>query len=194
MNIETRCFEGVRNPVRFKEAPTPSETAEDTAPRQAPAFQWQRFDPQNPADRAPLLASAVTILEDGRQSPSEKQRAIEALRSIGYGWDRTLEPGENLTVLRAAVQHEKQRERQRQEQMANTEAFQKYYRENIAQHAQPSETPAANASRRADGPATYREAPRAAEPPSNESRTSSRGWRGLMSKASTGLRSLFGRK
>lgn len=194
MNIETRFAGGFRYPVRFREAPTPSESSEDTTPKQEPAFQWQRFDAQNPADRAPLLASAVRVLEDGRQSASEKQRAVEALKSIGYGWDRTLDPSENLMVLRSAVQHEKQRERQRQEQMANTEAFQKYYRENIERHAQPQDPSGRETMQRGvDGPATYRTPPQAPVQASVQKEAPARGVRGLFGKAASGIRNFFRR-
>jgi hypothetical protein len=192
MNIETRFSGSLRDPARFREAPTPSESTDEATFNQAPAFQWQRFDANNPADRAPLLASAVRILEDGRQQASEKQRAIEALKSIGYGWDRTMDPSENLMMLRSAVQHEKQRERQRQEQMANTEAFQKYYRENIEQHVPSEDTTERHAvARTHEGPATYRTAPQETVQPPTQKEAATSGWRGVFKKASSGLRSLF---
>ncbi len=194
MNIETRFSGSLGAPTRFREVPSPSESADEATVNQAPAFQWQRFDANNPADRVPLLASAVRILEDGRQQASEKQRAIEALKSIGYGWNRTMDPSENLMMLRSAVQHEKHRERQRQEQMANTEAFQKYYRENIEQHAPSQNTTERHAvTRPHEGPATYRTAPQETVQPPTQKEAATGGWRGMLSKASSGLRNLFRR-
>lgn len=164
MPIETSFSKTWQRPARFKEAPTPSEHASADRPdhqSEAPAFQWQRFNPDEPADRVPILNAAVSVLEDAGQSDMEKQRAIGALNRIGYGWDRTLNARENLIALKGAIQHEKKRERDRQERMANTEAFQTYYRENIARMP-PTETPTRTANVSTEGPATYRTAPQAA--------------------------------